>query len=149
MSKIAELGQSMSNLPALIIQYEADLEAAVENLKISGKILDLALREQGTWPNYYSQRRAELKTLMKYLESNVAATRSRIARRYEQYSIKLSDRLLYSYIDGEDEFLKINQLYLEVEELYSKYDAVVDAFDKRGFALRDLTLARVHSIQDT
>jgi hypothetical protein len=149
MSKITELRASLKNLPALIVQYEADLEAATANLKISDKTLGDALREQGTWPNYYSQRRAELKTLVKYLESQVASVRGRIARRYEQYSIKLSDRLLYSYIDGEEEFLNINQLYLEVEELYFKYDAVVDAYDKRGFALRDLTLARVHSIQDT
>lgn len=150
MSKIAELGAENANLPNLVIQYEADLEAAPANLKISGKTLEIALREQGTWPVYYSQRRSELKTLMKHLDAKVSAVRGTIARRYvENYSRSLGERVMNTYIDAEPEYLAIYQLYLEIAELHDKYSDVCEAFTIRGFALRDLTTARVHSIQDT
>jgi hypothetical protein len=149
MSKIQELGPQAINLPNLVVQYEADLDQAAANLKISGKTLDAALREQGTWPGYYSQRRAELKAVMKHLDARANATRGTIARKYENYSIKLGERLLNTYIDSDPEFLRANDLYLEIAELYDKYDAVCEAFTVRGYALRDLTTARSNSIQDT
>lgn len=149
MSRIADLGVKFSNLPALIAEYEQAFENVEEHLRLGGKALDKSLAEQGAWPIYYAQRRAELKTIMKYLDAQVAAVRGRVARRYnENSSIKLGERMLNNYIDADDEFLKINELYLEVGELHEKYDAAVDAFDKRGFALRDLTAARVASIQN-
>lgn len=149
MSKIQELGPQAANLPNLVVQYEADLEQAAANLKISGKTLDIALREQGTWPGYYSQRRAELKAVMKHLDARVNAMRGTVARKYENYSIKLGERLLNTYIDSDPEFLRAHDLYLEIAELYDKYDAVCEAFTVRGYALRDLTTARSNSIQDT
>lgn len=149
MSRIPDLGRTNENLPALVAQYEDDLSHAEANLQIRGKMLDEALKEQGSWPIYYAQRRAELKTLLKYLDTQVSAVRGRLARRYvENYSRQLGERVMNSYIDAEQEYLQMNELYLEIEELYNKYDAVCDAFEKRGFALRDLTTARVHNIQN-
>lgn len=150
MSRIAELGPKNINLPKLIAQYEDDFDKVADNLRITGKLLGECLREQGTWPIYYSQRRAELKTLLKHMDGEVSAVRGGLAKRYvENYSRALGERVMNSYIDSEAEYLSMNSLYLEILELYEKYDAAVDAFEKRGFALRDLTLARVHSIQDT
>lgn len=149
MSRIHELGVNFTNLPALIAVYEDAFNEVEDHLRLSGKVLDRALYEQSTYPIYYSQRRAELKTIMKFLDAQVASVRGRLTRKYnENYNPKLGERMMNSYIDAEEEYLKINELYLEVSELYDKYDAAVDAFDKRGFALRDLTTARVHSIQN-
>ncbi len=150
MSKIASLGKNNENLPELIVQYETELKEAEANLKITGKILDLALREQGAWPVYYGQRRAELKTLMKYLDARVSAVRGRLTRNYfENCNPKQSERMIDKYVDYEQEYLSMYHLYLEVAELYEKYDAVCEAFTIRGFALRDLTTARVEQIQNS
>ena len=149
MSQILNLGKDNKGLPDIIAKYDNDLLLIEQNLRLTGKTLDFALKEQGTWPSYYSQRRAEIKTLMKHLDACVYSVRSSLTRRYvENHSRQLGERLISTYVDSEAEYLSIYGLYLEVAELYDKYDAVVEAFDKRGFALRDLTLARTHSIQD-
>lgn len=149
MSRIADLGAKFVNLPVLIAEYEDAFKEIEQNLTIKGKTLEAALKEQSTWPIYYDARRAELKTLLKYLDGQVSRVRGQLTKRYkENYSRDLGERQLNSYIDQEEEYLRIYELYLECEELYEKYAAAVEAFSKRGFALRDLTLARVNQIQD-
>lgn len=149
MSRIADLGAKLVNLPALIAEYEQAFENIEANLTIKGKTLDQALKEQSTYPIYYDARRVELKTLMKYLDAQVSRVRGQLTKKYkENYSRELGERQLNSYIDQEEDYLKMNELYLECEELYEKYVAAVEAFTKRGFALRDITLARVNQIQD-
>lgn len=149
MSRLGDLGINFANIPSLIDEYEQAFTTVAENLRLGGKALDHALNEQSTWPIYYAQRRAELKTILKFLDAQVSSTRGTLARRYvENYSRSLGERVMNSYIDSEPEFLRMNELYLEVAELYDKYDSAVDAFDKRGFALRDLTAARIATIQN-
>lgn len=149
MSRIHELGATLSGLPSILAEYEDAFDTIDANLKVAGKTHDKALQEQATWPIYYSQRRAELKTLMKYMDAEVESVRGRLTRKYnEGYSVKLSERDREKYINAEPDYRKIHELYLEVAELYDKFDAAVDAFEKRGYALRDLTLARTAKIEN-
>lgn len=128
--------------------YEQAFAEVADHLRITGKTLDAALKEQGTWPIYYSTRRAELKTLLRHMEDRVSATRGTVTRRFvENYSRSIGERVMSTFVDADPEYLRIRELYHEVEDLYSRYDAAVDAFEKRGYALRDLTNARIHQLQ--
>lgn len=147
MSRIADLGKNFENLPGLLLEYDEHLAEASARIAIKGKIIEEALKEQAAWPVFYDEKRRELKTLVKFLDSKVNATRGRLTRIYtENYSRELSDRLKDKYIDNEDDFLKMNEIFLEVEELAEKYEAIVDAFKVRGFALRDIVTLRVNSL---
>lgn len=107
-------------------------------------MIEEALKEQAAWPIFYDEKRRELNTLVKYLDSKVNAVRGRLTRAYtENYSRELSDRLKDKYIDNEDEYLSMNEIYLEIYEIAEKYEAVVEAFKVRGFALRDITQLRI------
>ena len=144
MSRIADLGKDFKQLPHIIAEYDDHLLEAQSRLSIKGKIIEEALKEQAAWPVFYDEKRRELRTLVKYLDSRVNAVRGRLYRAYtEQYSRELSDRVKDKYIDNEDEYTKIYEVYLEIDELAEKYDAVVEAFKVRGFALRDITQLRI------
>lgn len=149
MSRIADLGSGYKNLPALIAEYEAEIDAAPERLTLKGKTLAEALKEQCSWPMFYEVRKAEVKTLVKYIEAQVEKVRGQLGRRYkDNLSLDVGERMLNSFINSEAEYLKVNELRLEVEELYEKYSAMDKAFDKRGFALRDMTTAKVNQLHD-
>lgn len=148
MSVIGELGTNMKGLPKLLEQFDRDLVNYEQNLRIKGKLLGEALKEQPTWSAYYGERAIELSTLTKYIESQIKKIRSGLVRTYnENYNPALSERMLEKYIDGEETYLSMNTLLLEVKELCSKYELLVEAFNRRGFALRDVTLSHVHDIQ--
>ena len=149
MTRIAELGPKFEHLPAILAEYDDDLANVEGHLQVKGKTLEQALKEQASWPFWYDDRRAEVKALLKFMESKVQAVRGKLARQYvENYSRQLNERTMNAYIDSEAEYLSISQLYLEIDELYEKYTAVIDAFTKRGFALRDMTALRIHSMEN-
>lgn len=138
----------MSNLPKVIAEYEQAFEGVEQNLRLTGKTLDAALKEQGAWIIYYGARRGELKTLLKFMDDQVASVRGSVTKRYvENYSRQVGERVMNTFVDAEPEYLSMRELYLEIEDLYNRYDAAVDAFEKRGYALRDLTNARIHQLE--
>lgn len=145
MSRLGELGPKLQNLPSVLASYENDIEQAKTILPIKGKTLDEAFKEQCAWPVYYYVKKSEVKTLVKYMEMQVAKVRGGLFRRYvEEHSRDLGERTIDKYINNEQDYLRMNELLLEVEELYEALSGIMDAFDKRGFALRDLTTAKTN-----
>lgn len=147
MSAIGWLNGNLTQLPDIILKYETDLNEYDQHLTIKGKTLEYALKEQPTWSAYYGQRAVELSTLVKYLESQVKRVRGVLTVQYnENYNPALSERMTDKYIDRENEYLSIYELYLEVKELLDKYEMILEAFNRRGFALRDITAAKINSV---
>lgn len=139
-----------ARLTAFLPLYEEDLIALADRISIKGKSAGTALKEQTQWPSYYSERKAELNTVVKYIDSQTEACRGRLFQQYtEKYSRELADRVKDKYIDKEVEYLEYHELMLEAKEMYDKFSAIVDAFSLRGFALRDWVQLSIHDMQDT
>jgi hypothetical protein len=136
------------SLPEVLASYEEDIDEAESRLSIKGKTGAQALKEQTAWPAYYGMRKAETNKLLKYMNAQVEASRSRLFRRYEQYSKQLSDRTTDKYIDNEPEYLSYLEVYLEVEEVRDKLAAICDAFTSRGFALKEWTSLKIAQLQE-
>lgn len=149
MSLIHDVGKKLEHLPGVIDTYSGYLEDFESNLKIEGKNLERANVEQASWGSYYDQRRIELRTLVKFMESELERIRGKLWTFYtEKYSRDLGTRDKDQYINNDQEYLSYLELFLEVKELHDKFEAVVDAFKSRGFALRNITDLRVHSLAD-
>lgn len=149
MSLIERLGENYCNLPDILAEYEKGLEHVEDNLKIKGKRLEAANVEQASWHLYYNSRRAELHTLVKYFEAITASVRGQLFKKFtEKYSRELSDRQKDKYIDNEETFLRQYEVYLEIKEVYEKYEAACNAFTSRGYALNNITKIRVASRED-
>lgn len=147
MSIILKLGAKLVNLAELLEQYETDLIPYAANLTISGKTLETALKEQATWSAFYGERAVELGVIVKYMEVQIKKVRGKLFIQYsENYSIALGERVIEKYIDREEDYLDMHEMLLEVVELLDKYKMVLDAFNRRGFALRDITTSRVNEI---
>jgi hypothetical protein len=129
--------------------YYDDIDVVEARLALKGKTLSEANKEQIAWLVHYDQRRVELKAIVKFLQLRVDQVRGRLTHKFvENYSRELSERTREKYIDKEDEFLDINEKLLEVDELYDKYNAIVEAFKARGYALRNQVEINVHQLSD-
>jgi hypothetical protein len=149
LSRIPDLGEGFKNIANVLSDFDIALDDADAILKIEGKSLERANKENPAWQAYYDQKRIELKTLLEYMEMQVQRTRGRLFKSYtETYPRELSDRAKDKYIDNEEAYLTIYEIYLEVKEMYNRYQAVVDAFTSRGYALNNITKIRVASLED-
>lgn len=158
MSKIAELGDIKSteikerfkNLGTVLGVYLTELEEAEANLKLEGKSLEKANRENPSWMYYYAQRFVELNTLTKFFEREVERVRGKLFRGFSPplFNVVLSDRAKDKYIDNEQAYLDIQEIYLEVKEVRDLYESLIEAFRNRGYALKNITEARVAQIED-
>lgn len=157
MTRIADLGNKkaeklkdrFANLPAILEEYNNALVDAEANLKLKGKTLGEANRENASHYAFYDERRIELKSLVDYMDNQVQRIRGQLFRGFtEQYNRELSDRAKEKYIDAEQPYLDIFEMYLEVKELYEQYCSVVEAFKMQGYSLRNITEARVASVEN-
>lgn len=150
MSNIINLvGTNFERLNDVLAPYEEDAALAESRIALKGKSLVAANQEQIGWVSYYDARKIELKALVKYVESRVASTRGRLYRQYtEVYSRELSDRMKDKYVDHDLEYTTINEVLIEVEELYEKFASITDALKIRGFALRNINDLVVHQLTD-
>jgi len=143
-----DLGEHYKNLGQMLLPYIAELENKDEDLKIKGKTIEEANREQPQNLSYYDERRVELKTLVRFFECEIARVRSKLLKGMEQYPRDLSDRMKEKYIDDDESYLSVYEQYLSVKELYGLYESLVDSFRARGFALNNITKIRVAALED-
>lgn len=157
MSKIQDLGdkkatdlkERFKNLPSILATYDDELKNSEQELAIKGKSLENANKENPSLYAYYDQRRLELKTLVDYMDNQVQRARGRLFRTFtENFNRDLSDRAKDKFIDNEQGYLDIYEIYLEVKDLQQQYESVVEAFKLRGYALKNITEIRVHQIEN-
>lgn len=142
---------NVDKILAIIDEYGKDLteETLTERLGIKGKQLSIALREHPGWVAYYKQRKAELKGFRDQLEAEVERIHCVFYSYYnENNSRDLGDRALGQYVKRESNYNKAVNVRIEIETLLDQYSAVCDAFESRGFQLRDITAARVAEVHD-
>lgn len=149
MSIVRQLGKNLEHFDTIMAGFQADLEQAKANLEIKGKNLEQANKEQASWRYFYDARKSELAALLKHFEVQLDKVRSRLFKGLEKYPKDLSDRAKDKYIDNEQDYLDVHEVYLEVKEMHDKYAALSAAFEARGFALRNITEIRVHSLEFT
>lgn len=147
---IAKLQRETVTLQAVLVPYYEDLDNAEVRIKLKGKTIGEANKEHGSWFFTYNVKRRELEALSNWYEAKVAAARGRLFKKFtENFSIELSDRAKDKYIDKEAEYLTVYEDYLTVKELEEAYKAVVEAFEQRGYSLRNITDLRVAGLDDT
>lgn len=134
------LHENVTNVVKILEVYETELNEYKEHLRLKSKNIIVAINEQPSWLVYYDSRRAELKTVLDYMEAQVQKARGKLWKDYtENYSRDLQAKDKEQYINNEPAFLNVYELYLELKDLYDRYVAVVDAFRARGFALNNIT----------
>lgn len=149
MSIIDKLGENNKNLSAILMMYEEDLAEAETHLSLKGKMLGEANMEQASWQSYYDNKRIELYSLLKHMETEVERVRGKLWIRFtEKHSCILNQKDKEQYINNEPAYLNMNALLIEVKEAYNKYESLVEAFRSRGFALRNITNLRVAQLED-
>lgn len=127
----------LSRLQPTLREYEIKLDGWEDNLAINDKVIQQALAEHHSWAAYYDQVKVELWSLVKHFELEILSCAGTV---YEV--IKENARLdhqetgIKRMIAKHPQYLILNRLKLEVEELHEKADSISKQFYQRGFTLK-------------
>lgn len=149
MSVIFDIKPDLSNLVEILDRYERAYASFTSDVQLKGKQIGNANSENPSLLAYYDERRAELKSIMQFVEMHVDKVKGELWVKYtEVHSRELGPKDKEMYIKKDPEYLKRYQLFLCVQELYTRYVAAVDAFINRGFSLRNITNLRVAQVEN-
>lgn len=139
----------LKEVPRLIVKYTNELAEFENRVKIEGKPLGTANREQPAWYAFYDARRVELKSIADHIEDDMKRVRSKLYRKYKEgYNVDLSTTEIDKYINGEEAYLKRKAIWLEVKELEEKYRSAVETIVHVGYALRNITNLVIESMDN-
>jgi len=143
------VSKNLDILPAVLSEYEGDVQGAKKHLEINPSMLGQANVKNAGWQLYYDEKKSELHALSKHMDMLVASTRSKLYVSYTQtHDRDLTEAGKKIYIDGEPAFLDMQEKALAVKEMYEKFQAIGSAFQSRGYAINNLTKLAIASIED-
>lgn len=147
---IFKFNDNFSNLPKIISEYDDILDKAKDNLNLMDKRLELANREQPSWYCYYNQKLQEVKSLQSLVDAKIQYKKGSLWKHYmENSNIQLKTTDLEQWISADKTMVEYRNYSIIVDEMVGMFSALVKAFETRGYALRNITDARVHEVENS
>lgn len=144
-----KLYRDFSNLEKFIKVYTTVVEEAISDISLNNKPLGIANREQSSRKYYYSSVRAEIKTISETAETHLRFYKSVLYKKiYEESNKNLSERAIERFIETDEKYNEYLGYVREIKEMYEKIDAVVDAFEQRGYSLNNLTKLFIYNAEN-
>lgn len=141
--------KDLSEVPAFIDYYEAELETARTELSLKGKSLE---RHAGELPGLVEQRFAqlqEIEAILEYLNIQLRKQRSAEFKKFlEAYNKALSSRDAEKYVDGVQAIVDTTMLVNEVALLRNKFLGISKGFEAKNFMTGHIIKLRVAGLDD-
>lgn len=144
--RLASTGE-IATIPQLLVQLELNLEEVKEDLMIRGKTLEQANREQPEMYFKYQFVQQKLKAISKMIDLKIDYQKSLKYKGYKSGSnIALNTTDLNQWVNGDKDIQAMYTIQILVDDYLYQYDAIVKAFEMRGYSLKNVTESRIHVI---
>jgi hypothetical protein len=144
-----KVSSDLSNVPAFIDYYEAELNDARMELSLKGKSLE---RHAGELPGLVEQRFAqlqEIEAVLEYLNIKLKQERSAEFKKFlEAYNKTLSSRDAEKYVDGVQSIVDTTLLVNEVALLRNKFLGISKGLESKNFMLGYISKLRIAGLDD-
>ena len=147
MLRISDVLSDNDKVIAMMDKYDEAIIEGETAILIRNKTLEDANREQAELLVKYSHLHTEVKNIGRMLDSKGDQLKAGLHRNIRSTSDKsLSDRTIDKFVDGEQSVLDHAAIVIEFKMLEEKLAALVEAIKIRGFALNNITKARVEGV---
>lgn len=149
MSSVTIIKADLSNLERVLDKYDALLDDAEDELRIDGKTYMQAHVQQAARLGYYDELYNQLDVMHDDMELRLKVARAKANQAIKQASsVAHPEKTLTMMIDGDGTVVAVNKAVLEVRERRGRARTIVEAFQKRGYLLTNLTKVRIAEIHN-
>ncbi len=148
MSWYSKVSKDISNIPDAVVYFEAELQAARNDSRITGNIEKAAANMPGIVELRYAQLQ-EIEAILEYLNIELRRLRSQLFRKYlETYQRALTSRDVEKYVDGESDVVDMEKIINEFALLRNKWLGITKALDVKQWQLSNIIKLRVAGMED-
>jgi hypothetical protein len=144
----SKVSKDISNIPDAVAYFEAELQAARTDARITGNIEKAAASMPGIVEERFAQLQ-EIEAILEYLNIELRRLRSQLFRKYlETYQRALTSRDVEKYVDGEADVVDMEKIINEFALLRNKWLGITKSLDIKQWQLSNIIKLRVAGMED-
>ena len=144
----SEVSRDVGKIPNAVAFFEAELEEAKVECKLSGNLERASASMPGIVEHRFNQLQ-EIEAILNYLNIELRRLRSSYCKKYlENYQRALSSRDVDRYVDGEADVVDYEKIINEFALLRNKWLGVLKALDQKQWQITNITKLRVAGMED-
>ena len=142
------VSKDISYIPDAMAYYEAELQSAKQDVKVSGNIERASASMPGIVENRFNQLQ-EIEAILEYLNIELRRLRSQHFRKYlENYQRALSSRDCEKFVEGEADVVDYEKIINEFALLRNKWLGIIKALDIKQWQLSNIVKLRTSGLED-
>ncbi len=143
-----DVARDISNIPDAVAYFEAELQAAKYECRITGNLEKAAASMPGIVEQRYNQLQ-EIEAILEYLNIELRRLKSSHFRKYlENYARALSSRDVEKYVEGEADVVDMEKIINEFALLRNKWLGITKALDQKQWQMTNIVKLRVAGMED-
>ena len=143
-----KISKDISHIPDAVLYYEAELQAAKNDVRITGNIEKAAANMPGVVEQRFNQLQ-EIEAVLNFLNLQLRKLRRKHFQKYlEAYNRVMTSRDAEKYVDGEDEVVEFEILINEVALLRNKWLGLIKGLESKNFMLGHVAKLRCAGLDD-
>ena len=143
-----KISKDISHIPDAVEYYEAELQAAKIDARITGNIEKAAASMPGIVEQRFNQLQ-EIEAVLEYLNIELRRLRSQHFRKYlENYQRALTSRDCEKFVDGEADVVDFEKIINEFALLRNKWLGIIKALDIKQWQVSNIVKLRTAGLED-
>jgi len=144
----SDIAKDISNIPAAVAFYEAELVEARTEVKLGGNVERASASLPGIVEHRFSQLQ-EIEAILEYLNIELRRLKSSFFRKYlENYQRALSSRDCERYVEGEADVVDMEKIINEFALLRNKWLGITKGLDQKQWQITNIVKLRVAGMED-
>ena len=144
----SEVSRDISKIPDAIHFFEAELEEAKKECRLSGNVERASSSMPGIVEQRFNQLQ-EIEAILNYMNIELRRLRSSFFKKYlENYQRALSSRDVEKYVDGEADVVDYEKIINEFALMRNKWLGVLKALDQKQWQITNIVKLRVAGMED-
>ena len=144
----SEVSRDVGKIPNAVAFFEAELEEARVECKLSGNLERASASMPGIVEHRFNQLQ-EIEAILNYLNIELRRLRSSYFKKYlENYQRALSSRDVEKYVDGEADVVDYEKIINEFALLRNKWLGLLKGLDQKQWQITNVVKLRVAGMED-
>lgn len=144
----SKISKDISFIPEAVDYYNAELQAAKVEVRITGNVERAAASMPGIVEQRFSQLQ-EIEAILEYLNIELRRLKSQHFRKYlENYQRALSSRDCEKFVEGEADVVDFEKIINEFALLRNKWLGITKALDQKQWQITNIVKLRVAGMED-